>query len=363
MASTPKPSLQTRGKKLSPAEQKVFDAVMAALPIERPPPDTNVYTLDKLIASKESKGVKCPHCNSRTVVKFGIRREVQWYRCKRCEKIFSGLTKTFLDGTKKKFKVWKKFVMCMIDKFPIRKAAERCNIHRNTAFVWRHKILDALAHYQENQRLTGIVEADDTYVGLSFKGSEPDDREARQRGTPSPTPGISKDKVAVSCAIARKVRKDRKGRVMYKNGRVMYRTVGFYSKASSLGRPNAKKLRKVFGRVLPHRNRTTQFVTDKDSAYAKFAKENRYKHTALAGGLVRQGDYHVQNINSYHSHLKGFIRKFRSVSTKYLNNYLVWYNVIEKKKKNRVAILKLCIKPAAKVTRWAEISDRDPKLT
>ena len=36
----------------------------------------------------------------------------------------------------------------------------------------------------------------------------------------------------------------------------------------------------------------------------------------------------IQHINSYHSQLKRFMRGFNGVSTKYLNNYLVWNNLV-----------------------------------
>ena len=40
----------------------------------------------------------------------------------------------------------------------------------------------------------------------------------------------------------------------------------------------------------------------------------------------RIGLHNIQHINSYHSVLKNFMRKFKGVSTKYLPNYLVWNN-------------------------------------
>jgi transposase-like protein len=38
-----------------------------------------------------------------------------------------------------------------------------------------------------------------------------------------------------------------------------------------------------------------------------------------------KGIYHIQHINAFHSRLKSFMRPFQGVSTKHLNNYLVWY--------------------------------------
>ncbi len=37
-----------------------------------------------------------------------------------------------------------------------------------------------------------------------------------------------------------------------------------------------------------------------------------------------KGIYTIQDINAYHSQLKTFMKKFHSVTTKYLNNYLIW---------------------------------------
>ena len=43
---------------------------------------------------------------------------------------------------------------------------------------------------------------------------------------------------------------------------------------------------------------------------------------------AKKGIYNIQHINSYHSQLKKFTRGFNGVSTKYLNNYLVWNNFV-----------------------------------
>jgi transposase-like protein len=99
-----------------------------------------------------------------------------------------------LRWTKKDFLKWKQFFECMVEGHSIRKAAMLCRIHRNTAFMWRHKILGALAQHHDAQPLMkGIVEADDTFFLVSFKGGKPIGRESYQRGTPAPKRGISRD--------------------------------------------------------------------------------------------------------------------------------------------------------------------------
>ena len=42
-------------------------------------------------------------------------------------------------------------------------------------------------------------------------------------------------------------------------------------------------------------------------------------------GAKKYGLYHLNKVNAYHSRLKRWINPFNGVSTKYLPNYLVWF--------------------------------------
>lgn len=44
--------------------------------------------------------------------------------------------------------------------------------------------------------------------------------------------------------------------------------------------------------------------------------------------VCTKGLYHIQNVNSYHSRLQGWIQRFNGVATKYLDNYLTWFQVL-----------------------------------
>ena len=288
-------------EELEPIERECFTAVVKA------DAQSRGFNLDDLVAAKADDGLECPHCHNREpemIVKFGVRQGIQRYRCKACSKMFSSTTGTFLSWTKKNFFTWKTFFKSMMEGHSVRKAADVCKIHKNTAFMWRHKILDALAQYHDSQRrMTGIVEADDTLFPVSYKGSKPLGRDSYKRGTPASKSGASKEKVVVSCAVSR-------------NGRI-------FSKVSALGRASAKAFKAVF------RNRFSKraiICTDNDRAFAKYAAKRDFTHCPLNGTTARHGVYCIQNVNSYHSRLKGFIRKFKGISTKYLNNYLVWCN-------------------------------------
>ena len=67
-------------------------------------------------------------------------------------------------------------------------------------------------------------------------------------------------------------------------------------------------------------------------AIDSFAKNKGlgYRSIDLSKGIrVIKGIYHIQNVNSYHSRLKGWLSRFKGVATKYLSNYLHWFEFID----------------------------------
>lgn len=59
-----------------------------------------------------------------------------------------------------------------MDRLPLRECARRCDISPDTAFKWRHRLLDSLQKTHSSVRLTGVIEADETYPSVSYKGSK-----------------------------------------------------------------------------------------------------------------------------------------------------------------------------------------------
>ena len=83
--------------------------------------------------------------------------------------------------------------------------------------------------------------------------------------------------------------------------------------------------RKTFNkRIMPN----SILCTDAISCYNDLARTEKLELIQLKTGKSKLGIYHIQHINSYHSMLKNFINRFHGVSTKYLNNYLVWHNFL-----------------------------------
>ncbi|MDR0828196.1 MAG: IS1595 family transposase, partial [Desulfovibrio sp.] len=151
-----------------------------------------------------SNGLFCTRCGCTTnIVKAGRGvNNKQRYLCKNCSKIFTSTTDTFLSFTKKSLDVWKKYIECMVRKYSIRKSADECNITIRTSFMWRHKILDAL-RLSDKTELSGIVEADETFFRVSYKGSRNIDRKSRRRGGEVHKRGLSTEQVCVVCSIER----------------------------------------------------------------------------------------------------------------------------------------------------------------
>lgn len=157
---------------------------------------------EKLNLSRDLK--ECPHCKSAHFVKNGKVQGRQRFICMGCHKTFAQTNNTILYGVKKDLSVWQKYIHCMIEKYSLRKTAEICGISLPTAFTWRHKILDTLQAMQDEVKLDGVVEADETFMPISYKGNRKDfnfPRLAKKRGTANTNRGLSKELVCISCVV------------------------------------------------------------------------------------------------------------------------------------------------------------------
>ena len=139
----------------------------------------------QVLAKHENEISNCPHCNSHVLSRWGNTSQgKQRYRCKNCYKTFSTLTGTSLFRMKKPGK-WLKYIECMCLSNSLRYAANKLDINLKTAFRWRHPFLKSPSEHKPT-KLAGIIEADETFVPESFKGSKKMLRESRRRGGGNP---------------------------------------------------------------------------------------------------------------------------------------------------------------------------------
>jgi hypothetical protein len=236
----------------------------------------------------------------------GLRR----YRRQARGKSFNALTATLLSRLRHKDQ-WLAFGQSLAEGETIDQAAGRRGIAHSTALRWRHRFLEAAK--PAGEMLGGIVEADETFVLSSRKGSQewkraqkgqsvtdPPDREARKRGGKASKRGLSHELVPVLVAA------DRGATV-----------------TAVLPAANGDAIKAVLDPVL---SKDALLVTDGGKALASRAAKMKVTREVLnqsAGERVR-GDLHIRTVNNRHERLESFLRTHRGVATKYLDNYLHW---------------------------------------
>ena len=271
------------------------------------------FNLSNFVESNRfSEGFICPRCKSKNIIRNGKKNGKQRYFCKECNHNFMDTTTSIAYKSKFSIAVWSKYIDCMLLGMSLRESAKRCGIHFKTAFYWRHKILKSLQVYLKTVELSGIIEADETFILKSYKGNHKKSktfvmpRPSKKRGTPAKKRGLSNEQTCISCMI------DRNGNM--------------FSKIAGSGRITTNQLYGVVEGISIAPGST--LVTDKASAYVKFAESYKLDLVALKSGFEYvRGIYHIQHINSFHSKLKQFLRGFNGIATKHLPAYLngfVW---------------------------------------
>jgi transposase-like protein len=248
----------------------------------------------------------CPHCASHSLQHWGHVSGLPRYRCKDCRRSFNALTGTPLARLRKKDR-WAAQVEALTTGESVAKAAKRCGVAVSTAFRWRHRFLSAPAVDKPGQ-LSGIVEADETYIRESFKGKRSGlPRPARKRGGRATKRGLSAEQIAVLVA------RDRSGRTT----------------DAILARHDRASITAALGGVVTAAN---QLCCDGGKQIVGFARRAEIPCCILpkpGGPMPAAPELHINNINAYHGRLKEWLRPFHGVATAYLENYLGWRRTIE----------------------------------
>ncbi|MCT4638974.1 MAG: IS1595 family transposase [Bacteroidales bacterium] len=257
------------------------------------------------LLNNDNNKMCCPYCKSESIHKWGIRNDLQRYKCKECVKTFNVLTGTPLANLHKKGR-WLSYAQCLIDGLSIRKAAAECGVHRNTSFRWRHRFLQNANHIKPD-KLSGIVEVNELIFAKSEKGSKKLKRKPRKKGYRSPKHIPSSNRVfTLFC-------RDRS-----KN---MFDDI--------LNKFSAEHIRSDLSSLI---EKDTLFCSHNKAAYLKYTKENRVRHGVLnmsKGESVKKDVVHINNVLLYQFNLQVWMIRFRGVATKYLHNYLSWYREMD----------------------------------
>ena len=249
----------------------------------------------------------CRHCQSKEYYRWGCESGIQRYKCRSCGRTYNALTKPPLAKLRKKTQ-WLSNAEAMLQGTSVKATAEMCGVATSTSFRWRHRFLRLLKSAKPSY-LTGIVEADETYFRKSHKGAR-DVEAPRKRGSRAIKRGLSSAQVAVLVA------RDRNEHTL----------------SLQLSCVNKTTLTEALKPVL---SPEAVLCTDGKKSYSSVAACCGVLHKQLnikAGVKVLEQVYHIQNVNAYDSRLKGWMRRFHGVATKYLQNYLGWRRWIDARK-------------------------------
>lgn len=267
--------------------------------------------VQRLIMARLAEQGCCPHCNGSRKVKHGVEFGAQRFRCKDCGKTFTATTGTPFHRLRDKSKLLEN-AACMADGLSVRKTAARLDISVQKAFRWRHKFL-AFLNQQKPSGLAGIIEADETFFPVSYKGQRKAmPRTSKKRGGKAKD-GSGTEKTAVVVAVQR-------------GTQVVFDQVLDQATAAAL----TKALRPVLGT-------DAVLSTDGNAAYWTVAEELKVESGYFVSryhGKGGKGPWHVQSVNRYDSSLKSWMKRFNGVATKYLANYLGWRRLLDRFKDN-----------------------------
>jgi transposase-like protein len=157
-----------------------------------------------ILESRVGPGPGCPHCEAAGARRWRRSHGLTCYRCQACARTFNALTGTPLARLRQKAS-WLRFAGCLAGRTTVREATRRCSVAKMTSFRWRHRFLRA--DVAQSETLSGIVEADETFFRLSFKGSRcwqdernPPPRPPKKRAMPASKRGSSDEQVLVLIA-------------------------------------------------------------------------------------------------------------------------------------------------------------------
>jgi transposase-like protein len=119
---------------------------------------------------KEKQIKCCPICDSSEYIKYGSYNGIQRYKCKDCGKTFSKTTNSLWSYLKHSPSKWIEFVELMLEKKSLRFCAAKLNINLTTAFYWRHKVLNGLNLESVDIKLKGDIYIGKTLIKENFKG-------------------------------------------------------------------------------------------------------------------------------------------------------------------------------------------------
>ena len=254
----------------------------------------------------KNKEITCPVCHNKSIVKNGFKNGTQRYKCKSCNKFFSISSQSITNHLSLSYEQLCKFLTCLINYNTIEETSKIVGISKTESYYLRIKILSILSNF-ETQKLHEIIQCDEKYVRLSFKGTKKEKmpRKSHRNGFDDRTIGISNEQVCILMAID-----------SFDN---------LFAKVIELGQITAKQLQENLSEYVEP---GSILVTDSKKAYIKFAKKNSLilKQIPHESHITKDG-YHLGELNQLMSDLDILLLKCKGLSTRHLQEYLDLFRV------------------------------------
>lgn len=251
---------------------------------------------------KNNLEIKCPSCGLTFFKKNGHKNGTQRYLCKNCNKSFSITTNTILEYSKIKYWQLKEFIKSLLDLKPISEISKQVKMSKTQIYYLEIKLFKAIENVYTGTKLKGIVQADEKYFRISFKGTKHEKmpRKARHSGSQNLKIGINKELACVVVAID-------------ENDNIIIEVIGN-------GPATTEMLEKGLGKKI---ETGSILVTDSKSSYIKFAQNNNLILKQIPDGKYNVEEiYNLSEVNELILELENYITHIkRGVSTKHLQQY------------------------------------------
>ncbi|HRS70170.1 MAG TPA: IS1595 family transposase [Bacteroidales bacterium] len=249
----------------------------------------------------------CPRCRCEYVTKAGVHNGRQVYKCKNCKYQFRETAKSLVYYSHKYY-LLVDYIKCMLEGKSLRACASEVGISLPTSFRWRHKILAAIQGLEGGINFSGITEADELLLQYSEKGRTYKSPEEKEQAMKTVHPNV-----------AVLVMTDREGNLLFKH-------TGEHKVQNSQIKEELKR------RV--SENNLICFKPNEE--FQQAVKESPSKKVLVIHKTKGLSIYSVNVAEKKITNFLVWMMRFRGVATKYLQNYLMWFVVMNKYLKDKV---------------------------
>jgi len=249
----------------------------------------------------------CPRCHCEYVTKAGKSDGRQVYKCKKCSYRFRETAKSLVYYSHKYYLLMD-YIKCMLEGKSLRACASEVGISLPTSFKWRHKILAAIQGLEGGINFTGITETDELLMQYSEKGRKFKTFEEKEQAMKTIHPNV-----------AVLVMTDREGNLLFKH-------VGEHKVQNSQIKEELKR------RV----SENNLICFKPNNEFEQAIKESQSKKVIVRHKTKSLAIYSINVAEKKITNFLVWMMRFRGVATKYLQNYLMWFVIMNKYLKDKV---------------------------